>query len=50
MDSWESWVSVIGSLASIAGANWAYFEANKDKKQLAFAPTSLILVNNFFAS
>jgi len=29
VDSWEKWISVIGSFASIAGAIWAYNEAKK---------------------
>lgn len=31
VDSWEKWISVIGSFASMAGAIWAYTEAKKAK-------------------
>ena len=31
LDSWEEWISVIGSIASIGGAIWAYTEAKKAK-------------------
>lgn len=37
MDSWEKWISVIGSFASIAGAIWAYSEANKAKNSASKA-------------
>ncbi len=37
MDSWEKWVSVIGSFASIAGAIWAYTEAKKAKLSASHA-------------
>ena len=39
MDSWEKWISVIGCVASIAGAVWAYIEACKAKDSATKAET-----------
>ncbi|EOW9422317.1 hypothetical protein ACOCGP_003537 [Vibrio cholerae] len=37
MSSLESWISVIGSIASIGGAIWAFIEANKASKSASKA-------------